>query len=166
MKRSGSSLLELMLAIGISGVVVTLVTTLLAAMWRAEQRLRADANERQSLARLELALRQDIHAAAAASVTDDGTLRLNLSENKLIVYSIDRQRVVRTTLSGVKEDHRDSYLLPSDCDIAWTIQDRLVLTTIEPQRAANGSRKAAVAAVLAAALGVGRLPAVPKEGAP
>lgn len=166
MNRRGASLLETMVAIGLSGIVATIVTTLLAAMWRAEQRLRADLNERQSLSRLELALRQDVHEATDGNVSEDQLLTLNLGEQDVIMYSVDRHRIVRTKHSGANIDHRESFTLASDAGIQWSIENRLVRMTIESSRDATSGRGAAQFAIVEAALGSRRLLADRWEGSP
>ncbi|HUE73291.1 MAG TPA: hypothetical protein VMP01_20605 [Pirellulaceae bacterium] len=166
MKRRGASLLETMVAIGLSGIVATIVTTLLAAMWRAEQRLRADLNERWSLSRLELALRQDVHEATDGNVSEDQLLTLNLGEQDVIVYSVDRHRIVRTRLFGELTGHRESFTLASDSGIQWSIENRLVRMTIEAARDAASTRGTAHFAIVEAALGSRKLLADRREGSP
>ena len=134
MKR-GMTLLEVLLSVGLSGVVLTVVTTLLSALWRADGRMRADLEARQSLARLELALREDIHAAKGALIDDRGSLTLEMSGEQA-TYSTEGPRVVRVLRSGDDVDHRDSFVLPRDSAAVFRLQQRTVQIVIEPAASA------------------------------
>lgn len=163
MKRRGMSLLETLMAVSLSGLVLTLVATLLATLWKTDRQWRGDLHERQSLSRLEVALRSDAHQANSGACPDPGRLTLDLGEGRAVTYSVDEHRVLRLTTTGDTVQHRELYDLAAGAQIAVAIGGaeesaaRSVRMTIAPAPTAQpGGRILGRAAVLEAALGYGR----------
>jgi hypothetical protein len=173
MKRRATSLMETIVAIGLSGTILTVVAALLVTLWSVEQVIQEDLDERQSLARLEIALRRDVHEALAGEPAGEGGLRLTLAGGKVVEYSVVSERIERLQRAGDATVHREPFVLAHGVKITFAADDpqspdkSLVRLTVEPAAAADrNSRRIGRWAVLEAALGSGRVAANRTEPAP
>jgi prepilin-type N-terminal cleavage/methylation domain-containing protein len=122
MNRRGSSLVEMLLVIAVSGVVMALVAGLIGAMLHAQATARQAARRSSELARLSLRFRTDAHSAAGASAegrTPSGAasrLTLAMGGDRSIEFSATGGRVDRIRKEGETIVHRDSFVLSGDRD--------------------------------------------------
>jgi type II secretory pathway pseudopilin PulG len=173
MKHRGTTLLETLVVISLSGIVLSLVATMLVSLWRVDRQWRRDLDERQSLARLEMALREDAHQALGAQNSSRSELSLNLDSGQTISYSVTGHQVIRLATSGESIRHRESFILAPGSDIALAIEPvndsdvRLVRLTIGQAPAAEQpGRWARRTTVLEAALAISPSPATLEKGRP
>ena len=156
MKRSGMTLIEMLVSMGLAGVVLTVVATLLAALWRADAKMRADIDARQSLARLELALRSDCQAAVAAEVDAGGMLTLAAGDQGRITYSTDGRRVDRLVMAEDRIDHRESFRLPRESGVQFRVEERIVRLTLQPIEQTAADAPSRVSATIEAVIAAGK----------
>jgi prepilin-type N-terminal cleavage/methylation domain-containing protein len=126
-RRRGISLVEVMVATAVSGVVLSLVAVCLHGLYRAEHRARQFTSCRASIARLSLQLRTDAHAtghAARSQPTPDAeaTLVLTLEGGRQIEYRYRAELVERLVTRDGQTVQREAYRLPGT-QVAWQVAD-------------------------------------------
>jgi type II secretory pathway pseudopilin PulG len=162
--RRGKSLVELLVVIGLTGVVMAMTSTTLVATFRAERQIRRDLAQQQTLARLATRFRADCHASRAASV--DRLCELALPDERSIRYSAASSGIERVVLRGGNVEHRDTFALANGArvkiDAPAPFFGRLVRLTIQPDPEAYRPYATAIRPVtLEAAVGIGFMEGVP-----
>lgn len=155
MKRCGTTLLEITISVSLSGMVLSAAATMLVAMWKADRRFQADFSQWQSLARLDIALRNDVHEARAAEIVEGGRLKLSLAGDMVVEYSAEEHHVTRLKKSGERVTHRETFALAKGSKIAMAVDASgvaaMVRLSVETDPANNFR-----AAIVEAALRAGR----------
>jgi prepilin-type N-terminal cleavage/methylation domain-containing protein len=165
MTRRGSSLVEIMIVIAISGVILALITALVGGMLKTEAQARQASRQSSELSRLSLRFRADAHSAAAARVEhtpeNAARLTLDLGQNRSIEFLAEEGRVDRIRKDGDAVVHRDSFVLAEAAgDIRVTIEFESNMPESAPHSAAIAvAYRAAVEPENAAAYQISRLEA-------
>ena len=125
--RRGITLIETMVAIAVSGVLLSLVGVCLHGLHRAEQRTQQWTTRRAAVGRLSLQLRADAHAAVRAVRNEsppsaDASLTLTTASGREIEYRCRNQHIDREVREDGKIIHRDAYRLPGAC-VTWQVDN-------------------------------------------
>jgi prepilin-type N-terminal cleavage/methylation domain-containing protein len=125
--RSGYSLIELLVVIGIMGTAMVIVTLSMHTLYRADHRLRYDWDRQHNVERLTWQLRSDAHAADSVTVSkkpDDPLARvltLSLPGARTIEYSLAKQGVDRTLKREGTAEHHDRFPFSSTSGNFWIV---------------------------------------------
>ena len=127
-QRRGTSLVELMVVVTISGMIFSGAAVCLHSMYRADQRLRHEAQHRSAVVRLARQFRTDAHLAVGAQEGDDrpgGAQALVLSgpSQRTIEYRVQGSEILRTVKDGEQLLHRDAFRLERGVRVAWQVED-------------------------------------------
>jgi type II secretory pathway component PulJ len=116
LRRSGVSLVEMLVVITVLTAVLGSVAVTLHVLWRLEAGRRNAAAAAEALSRLSAQLRADAHQAIAIEPhqADDNLpagLALMLPDQTRVVYQPKENLVYRTSMSGEATSHRDVFRL-------------------------------------------------------
>ncbi|WP_254510199.1 hypothetical protein [Anatilimnocola floriformis] len=136
-RRSGISLVELVVVMSGCAVLLSLSAALLQRVMQAQVRSRADADLQRTLLRLDQSVRNDVHTASAAE-TDPAklmagaVLRLELPDSTAIEYRRQEAGLQRVQLSGQEIKSRETFSFPREIEPAVTRpHQRLIVLSIE-----------------------------------
>lgn len=125
--RRGYSLVEMMVVIVLFGVVASLTASALLTMFRADRLLQEDSAAGHAVAQIEMALRDDIHAADQADIDDNRLLLTHPSSERVIYTSlpaaVTRERV-RMEQAGEQVVARDQFRLPRGQELKWQTSEK------------------------------------------
>ncbi len=119
-RRTGKTLLEMVVIISIMGLVIGMSATGLATLFRLRQQLTRDSEQARSLARLGTRLRLDAHEAAGVAM-DEGCL-LTFPDGRTILYSINAPNIVRELKRDGAVVHRDRFLLARSAAAEFSVE--------------------------------------------
>ena len=122
----GISLVEMMVAVVVLGVISSLTIELLLTMFHANSSQQEETAAEFSWQQLEVSLRDDVHAAQHAEL-DDNRLVLTLPEGQQVVYtalaqSVSKERMRDNDLdndSAQQITHRERFALPRGLALHW-----------------------------------------------
>ncbi len=122
--RRGTSLLEMVVVMGIATVMLGLAVTMIHLMLQAERSSTKTLWYGTSLARFSRTLRQDVHAATSADIPSPppggvARLELTLPKQRTVSFQIDRGAVTRTQSEAGEVRHRDVFYFPRDSAIRF-----------------------------------------------
>ncbi len=119
MSRRGFTLTELLVVMGMAGVILTVGMGMLHRVMH-EQKFADRENVMHRVAeRLSSTLREDIHLASSAEIIhpgDDGERRLVLSrpDESTVTYVVRKNVLERTSIEKNERSHRDSFQFPDN----------------------------------------------------
>lgn len=108
-RRTGKSLVEMLVLILILNVIVALSATTLIGAMKAERQVRRATSQNRALAQLSGRFRSDAHRAASCQAAE--TCQFTLPGGETIRYTHAAPRMTREIRRGDEVVHRDSYLL-------------------------------------------------------
>jgi prepilin-type N-terminal cleavage/methylation domain-containing protein len=122
MARRGTSLVEVMVVIVLLGIVGSLTVQLLLTLFHADAWQQEQSAADYALGQLELALRDDVHAAQQAEIDGD-RLVLSLSNQERAVYTATPQAITSERLRVTQDEElvlkRDRFALPRGLALTW-----------------------------------------------
>ena len=162
-RRRGISLVEMLVVIGLSSLILSLIATCLHGLYRADGRTRLRLEERAAITQLSLRLRADAHAAVHAELLTPSTpdelagLALIAADGRRIEYRSATRRIERTVSQDGRTIHRDAFRLPL-AQATWELETAMgrSLVAVVLTTSALGSSAAVRAAAerLEAAVGL------------
>jgi hypothetical protein len=170
-QRHAYSLVEMVVAIGLTAVILSVTAMTMHSLHRAEHRMRGDFQQQRTLKRLVTQLRQDAHAASSASVakgqdanTPAQQVTLEMPDGKAIRYAVHTNRFEREVLEKSNVEHRETFRLLGP-NSKWTIKelDGRTLLTLHLINAAQQQSAAQDAANLEIHAAVGLSAAANRE---
>jgi type II secretory pathway component PulJ len=108
-RRSGKTLIEMLILISLTSVILGIVATTLIALFKTDRQVRRDLEQQTTLARLGSRFRTDAHAAKSCQI--DKTCDLALPDGRVIRYSLEGQRLSREVRRNGTVEHRDAFVL-------------------------------------------------------
>lgn len=138
MKRRGTSLIELLCVIAVSGVVLGLVASLLATMMQVESQAASEGKQLAHTSRLSLQFRADAHSASEAVVASEDRLTLVLAGEEAIDYVAQAGGIERVKRQGQTVTHHDQFR------IADLREGRLAEVRFQPPPSQGGPPIAAI----------------------
>lgn len=138
MKRaSGFSLVELLVALSLLGMVLSGTIGLVAMVRTSTHNATSNRLHRQEIRRFADDLRRDVHAANSATVENDELILAYASNESTATYRADSQSSLHRTVADDSASSRDAYKVPSTARIRFeSIDDgRLIRVTFtDPDR--------------------------------
>lgn len=136
-RHAGYSLIEMVIAIAIISMLMTVSATLFAALSRSEGNVLRSATSQQTLARLNELFRRDVHQSLSATISegDDGRpqLMLQQADGGSVRYAVAVGTLERTAnVDGTV--HRESFRI-ADAEWSFKVSDnsrRVELTLRRP----------------------------------
>ena len=128
--RSGFTLIECLVFITVSGVLLALATQLIHTAFSLSQSASAWQHQSLVLSRLSRDLRDDQRLAETAELISATQLRLQLPEQRTVVWQLLEDHVIRRT-EGTADavdnaSIREDYHLPPSCRVQWHPVDTVV----------------------------------------
>ena len=127
-QRQAYTLVEMVVAIGLTAVTLSVTAMTMHSLHRAEHRMRDDFQEQRTLKRLVAQLRQDAHEASSASLTNEldanspaRQVTLEMPDGKPIRYAIHTNRFEREVLDESNVAHRETFRLVAP-NSKWTVK--------------------------------------------
>ena len=122
--RSGTTLIETVVMIGVSMVMLGLAVTMIHLLLRAERFTTQAVWHNTTLSRVSRTLRDDVHAALTAEVqrpADDrpAVLTLELTGDRIVSYQIEEHQLTRTETTGDAATRRDAFYLPPGSTLSF-----------------------------------------------
>ena len=128
-RRQAYTLVEMVVAIGLTAVILSVTAMTMHSLHRAEHRMRGDAQQQRTLKRLVTQLRQDAHAASSASIakgqdadTPAQQITLEMPDGKAIRYAVHTNRFEREVFEESNVEHRETFRLLGP-NSKWTIKE-------------------------------------------
>lgn len=116
LRRRGYTLLEMIVAISLIMVLMTVSGALFVALSRSERNAQRAAAAQQTIARLDDLFRRDVHQAQSAIIAQDdrqhAALTLTLPAGRTVRYTAEDSQLVRLAEFEAKS-HRDDFRIPS-----------------------------------------------------
>ena len=116
--RPGFTLLELMVAISVSGAIMLLAIAWIGETAKFASRMSSHQRQHDQLTRLGWQLRTDVRKSQSMTIEDDQRLVLQQGDGQRIVYSISGT-TVEMEKSGGTQASRESFPLANGSQIAW-----------------------------------------------
>jgi hypothetical protein len=137
-RRRGISLIEALTVMSGFTVILTLTGSLLHRSMQSQSQTRYFFEAERTALRLSQQFRDDVHAAAAATIEDatgaEGIfLRLRLADNQTVEYQRDEARIIRVLPRADGGVSREEYPLSPGMELELREEDaprRLVLTVV------------------------------------
>ena len=137
-RRQAYTLVEMIVAIGLTAVTLSVTAMTMHSLHRAEHRIRDDFQQQRTLKRLATQLRQDAHEASTALVMNDQDpnnpaarqITLAMSDGKSVRYAVHTDRIERDVLKESSVQHRETFRLLGPGS-KWAVQEldgRTILT--------------------------------------
>ena len=121
-RRSGYSLVEMLVAISISSVLASVALGLIGALIRADHSGRRHLHETQSLARLAGQFRADVALAEEALPADGAArLELRLPGGRAVEYATEPGRATREERLGGERRQREQFSVPEEARLTFEI---------------------------------------------
>ncbi len=125
-RRRGTSLVEMLVVIGLAGVMISTTGVCLHGLYQAEQEVREAAVRRAAIAHLSSQFRADAHAAGrvhlrAADAGAKPGLQFSNSDGSTIEYYQQDDRVVRTVKQADEVLHTDAFRLGHKYAVTWEV---------------------------------------------
>ncbi len=149
--RSALSLIELMAVASACSVVLTVSTVLLHRVMRTQSEACSFSDAERSAERLSLQLRQDVHQATVAELSNSNLkegvfLRLQLPNGRSVEYSRAEGNVLRVLSQKDKVAAREEFAFPQPTELAVQKQDSpkrilLSITTPAPEAIAGDAQR-------------------------
>lgn len=130
MKRRGTSLLEITVAIALLAVFISASGALLTTLFRMQRSMSAALQEQTIRARLGVQLRADAHAAASATCDDEQSCELAQAAGKTIRYRVAEKAIHREVRNGDVVEHREEYSL-THSRAAFSVDSSLELPLLQ-----------------------------------
>ena len=148
-QRWGTSLIEVLVAVSISGVVLTTGIGLIHMILRVERTTQQSVSLGTAGSRLSRVFRQDLHRATLCRISssEDGTssrLELQLPHERAVTYEATGHRLTRAANAGGKPEHHDQFVFPIGCRIDLQASHSPDRTAVLIWQAENRMRGAAM----------------------
>jgi hypothetical protein len=117
--RQGKSLIEVLVVVSLISGALAISTMTLAALFRAEVRLRRDRDQATVAARLADLWRADAHGAVACAAEKECVF--TLADGRSVKYEASGSAISREVARGQTTLHRDSFRLPADAAAAFEL---------------------------------------------
>ena len=119
MNRRGFSIIELLVVMGLTGVVLTVGLGMVHRVMREQKSADRDHAVHRVAARLSTKLREDVHLADRAELTashDEGGQALVLQQpgERTVTYAVRDNVLDRTSIREGEPTHRDSFGFPDN----------------------------------------------------
>ncbi len=126
-RRRGTSLVEVMVVITLSGILISATGICLHGLYRVEQDVREATVRRSAIDRLSLQFRIDAHTASEARVLADGTdskpkLEFSSLNGMTVTYYQQNHQIVRTLRRADAVLHRDAYRIGRKHVASWRVE--------------------------------------------
>lgn len=160
MKRAGTSLMEMLVVIALLGAVMVMGGQIVSALFRFQQQLHSDFDQRRTVQRLATQWRKDAHAAREAQLVKDSQIDFTLTDGKEVEYVVDGWQIHRHVRKGDIVAHRETFRLPRRSVIRLEIETltesgrHLARIAIGASGASPRSEPAPLSAVIDAAVGI------------
>ncbi len=169
-RRSGWSLLELMVMIAVTGIVMSTIAITMGLAFKNDQNSRESMRLSGIHFQLGQRFRRDVHRALSAEAINssaDGKtegMTLLLHGATRVEYRHELDRVVCLRQRDGKTIQYDTYAIASGSSVQWSITQDAVNTlatvTIKPPVAANARRLVVPAVCIQATIGLVRVPQI------
>jgi len=116
-RRSGKTLIEMLILISLTSMVLGTVATTLIALFKTDRQVRRDVEQQTTLARLGSRFRTDAHAARTCQI--DKTCELIWPDGRVVRYALEGQRLSREVRNGDAVEHRDAFVLPNTAAVRF-----------------------------------------------
>ncbi len=123
-RRYAMTLLETAVAIGLIGLLMALLSTVVLRLLQADTRTQNHAFHIRSLTSLADQFRTDLHDAVEVTLADDSdssTLRIQASDHRAVEYVIESDRIRRCVSDGSKVTAREAYRLPAESTAGFAV---------------------------------------------
>jgi len=162
-RRPAYSLLEILLAVGVTSLVMSAVAVSMHTMLSVDRTLKVDAVYGHVMPRLSLQLRRDAHAADTVVLKDEaddtaGMVLTLAAENEVVQYESAAGRVTRTWRRGGEPLGREVYALGKTTQLRWktlTMPTRLVELEVTRTMGKTDSADSRQTDRIVAAIGIG-----------
>lgn len=125
---AGYSLIELVVAIGLIGVLMIVSGTLFVALSRSERNAQRSAAAQQTIAHLDRLFRRDVHQARSAAIAQDdraqAVLTLSLPGDGTVRYAADEGKLTRIAVADGRT-HREEFRI-AEGKWQFEVRDRRV----------------------------------------
>lgn len=148
--RRGSTLVELVIALGVAAIILAIAVGIIHLMLTAERHATHNVHRLMTVNRLTDFVRADVHAATAASLvmgnaSEKPGLALTLPDGKHITYSQDKQTIDRLETGANGKSQRERFHLPANAGCRFeTLSEpsgvRMVVTTPRGARVSGDAR--------------------------
>lgn len=140
--RCGTSLIEVVVVMGIASAMLGLAVTTIHLLMRSEHNATKMVWYGTSLARFSRVLRHDVHAATAAQIrppANDNAARLELTlpEEVVVTLTIEDNRIKRVETAAGNVRHRDTFHFPPASRIRFEHQQQPDLVSVVIDRPAS-----------------------------
>ena len=138
-RNQGFSLVETLVAMALATTAIAAVALTLNAVHRCHREVGDHTRSETELHRFAVQLRSDAHRALSAEPEGDTTevLKLVLSDQEYVQYTLQAGRVQRDQHRNDKRVHHDTYRLPNDSTPQWERNDNgeipLIIVRLEPE---------------------------------
>lgn len=133
--RRGKTLIEMLVLITILSVIMGVVATTLAALFKTDRQVLRDLDQLAALSRLGETFRIDAHAAESCQVGE--SCQLALADGRVVHYAVAGPRIAREVRRGEEVLHRDAFSLPEAASVRFDLPaesgGRLVRLSIAPK---------------------------------
>jgi len=108
-RRSGKTLVEMLILISLTSLILGTVTTTLIALFKTDRQVRRDLEQQTTLARLSSRFRTDAHAAKSCQIGE--TCDLTWPDGRVVRYALAGQHLSREVHRNGAIEHRDAFVL-------------------------------------------------------
>jgi type II secretory pathway pseudopilin PulG len=116
-RRSGKSLIEMLILISLTSVVLGTVATTLVALFKTDRQVRRDVEQQTTLARLGSRFRTDAHAARSCQIGK--ACDLSWPDGRVVRYALEGHRLSREVRRGDSIEHHDTFVLPDTAAVRF-----------------------------------------------
>ena len=123
-RRSAMTLLEAAVAISLIGLLLALLSTVVARLLHADAETQNHASHIQSLTSLADQFRRDLHDAVKVTLTDSSdasVLQVQASDNRTFEYAFDSNQIRRSVSVGSEVAAREAYRLPAESTARFAV---------------------------------------------
>ncbi len=139
-RRSGVSLVELLVVMSAATVILTLSTGLIHRIMHAQSKARVLADLERTTLRLSNDLRRDVHQATQATTEKaqlgkGAFLQLQLADGNALEYRREETTIQRVQLDGSRTIAREEFAFGGDFELTAEVEDgRLVVLSLVSRR--------------------------------
>lgn len=137
-RRSGFSLIEMLVVMAVSSVVIGMMITMLRLMLDTERSIGNSSQYALTVSRVSQTFRNDVHNAHTSARNDQepaDALELQFIDNSTVSYTANDHVLTRIKTDSNQTAHRDDFRFPKGSKIQYTIDEdahRITLTVSRP----------------------------------